>query len=193
MTRRQFGSKLDLEGELLVGRQWLQRAADGLGNVLNGVIGEFEHELTGLDLGQIEHVIDESEQMLTVGLKAFEYAKHLLGWLTVSAVRHQFGIAQDGIERRAQLMAHIGEQLRFVLACDFKLAALVLDFVEQSHVLYGDHGLVGEGGDKLDLPVSERATSVFHMAITPSGTPSRSKGTASTVRKLCSFSASGKA
>ena len=31
----QFGGKLELERELLVGRQWLKRAADGLGNILN--------------------------------------------------------------------------------------------------------------------------------------------------------------
>jgi integrase len=30
----------------------------------------------------------------------------------VSAVRHQFGVTEDGVERRAQLMAHIGEKLR---------------------------------------------------------------------------------
>ena len=63
----------------------LQRAADGLGNVLNAVIGEFENELAGLDLGQVEHV---TEQMLAVGLKPFEDAQHLLGRLAISAVRH---------------------------------------------------------------------------------------------------------
>src|SRR5262245_42177617 len=105
MTRRQFGSKLELERELLVGRQRLQRAAHGLGNVLNAVVGKFEDELASLDLGQIEHVINEAEQMLAVGLKPFEYAKHFLGRLAISAVRHQFGIAQDGVERRAQLVA----------------------------------------------------------------------------------------
>src|SRR6516165_6029390 len=104
----QLRGHLDFEGQLFVSRQRLQRAANGLGNVLNAVIRKFEFELTGLDLRQIKHVIDESEQMLAVGLKPFEYAKHLLGRLAVSAVRHQFGIAQDRIERRAQLMAHIG-------------------------------------------------------------------------------------
>src|SRR5215472_16140781 len=104
MTGRQFKSKFDLERELFVGRQRLQRAADGLRNVLNVIIGEFEDELTGLDLRQIEHIIDEPEQMPTVSLKPFEDAEHLLGWLAVSAIRHQFGVAEDGIERRAQLM-----------------------------------------------------------------------------------------
>src|SRR5262249_25079821 len=105
-------------------------AADGLGNVLNAVIGKFDNQLAGLDLRQIEHVIDESEQVLAVGLKSSEYAEHLFGRLTVSAVCHQFGVAQNGVERRAQFVTHIGEKLRFVLACLLKLAALLLDFVE---------------------------------------------------------------
>src|SRR5215468_9111568 len=109
-ARGQLRCHLDSECELFVSCQRLQRAANRLGNVLNAVIGKFEYELAGLDLRQIEHVIDEAEQMPAVGLKAFEYAKHLLRWLAVSTIRHQFGIAQDGIERRAQLMAHIGEK-----------------------------------------------------------------------------------
>src|SRR2546425_662496 len=67
----QFGGKLELERELLVSRQRLKCAADGLGNILNGIIGEFEFELAGLDLGEVEHVIDEPEQMLAVGPQAF--------------------------------------------------------------------------------------------------------------------------
>src|SRR6516165_9273245 len=84
----QFRGHLDFEGQLFVSRQRLQRAADGLGDVLNAVIGKFENQLAGLDLGEIEHVIDESEQVLTVGLKASKYAEHLLGRLTISAVCH---------------------------------------------------------------------------------------------------------
>ena len=67
----------------------------------------------------------------------------------------QLGVAEDGVERRAQLVAHVGEELRLVLARLRELAALVLDFVEQAHVLDGDHRLVGEGGDQLDLLVGE--------------------------------------
>src|SRR6516164_7871018 len=89
--------------------------------------------------------------MPTVGLKPLEYAEHLLGWLTIRAIRHQFGIAQDGVERRAQLVAHIGEELRLVLARFFKLPALVLDFVKQSNILDRYHCLVGESRYKLYL------------------------------------------
>jgi hypothetical protein len=43
-----------------------------------------------------------------VRLKALEHAEHLLGGAAVSAVGHQFGVAQDGVQWRAQLVAHIG-------------------------------------------------------------------------------------
>src|SRR5262249_20459246 len=88
MTGRQFESNLDFESELFVSRQRLQRAAEGLGNTLDAVTGQFEHDLAGLDLGQMEHVIDHPEQVPAVGLKPFEYAEHLLRRLTICAVRH---------------------------------------------------------------------------------------------------------
>ncbi len=43
-----------------------------------------------------------------------------------------------------------------MLACLGKLAALVLDFVEQPYVLNGDHRLIGKGADKLDLLIGKR-------------------------------------
>jgi hypothetical protein len=52
-------------------------------------------------------------------------------------------------------MAHIGEELRLVLARFRELSALLLDFVEQPHVLDCDHRLVGKGGDKLDLLIAK--------------------------------------
>jgi hypothetical protein len=61
--------------------------------------------------------------------------------------------ADDGIEGRAQLVAHVGEELRFVLACFGELTAFLLNFVEQSHVFDGDDRLVGKGGQQLHLPV----------------------------------------
>ena len=46
-----------------------------------------------------------------------------------------FAVTDDSVERRAQLVAHIGEELGFVLACRFELPPLVMDFLEQSRVL----------------------------------------------------------
>src|SRR5215469_9315154 len=69
---------------------------------------------------------------------------------------HHFGQPDDGIERRAQLVAHAGDELRLVLVRLCELATLVLDFVEQPHVLDRDRRLVREGRDQLDLLVGER-------------------------------------
>ena len=54
---------------------------------------------------------------------------------------HHLGQPDDGVERRAQLMAHAGDELRLVLARHLQLAALVLDLREQARVLDRQHRL----------------------------------------------------
>ena len=68
---------------------------------------------------------------------------------------HHLGEPDDGVERRAQLVAHAGDELRFVLARQFELAALVLDLVQQARVLDRDDRLVCEARDQFDLLVGE--------------------------------------
>src|SRR5262245_53447555 len=46
--------------------------------------------------------------------------------------------------------------LRLVFARLLQLAVLVLNFVEQPHVIDGDHRLVGKGGQEFNLLVCER-------------------------------------
>src|SRR6516162_5286452 len=89
-------------------------------------------------------------------------AVHALQWLLrlfrpepLGVRDHHFGQPDDGIERRAQLVAHAGDELRLVLTRLCELATLVLDFVEQPHVLDRDRRLVREGRDQLDLLVGE--------------------------------------
>ena len=53
-------------------------------------------------------------------------------------------------------VAHIGEELRLVLACDRELAALLLDLAEEPRVLDGDRRLVGKGRQQIDLLFGER-------------------------------------
>jgi hypothetical protein len=48
-------------------------------------------------------------------------------------------------------MAHIGEELRLVLARFCKLTALVLNFIEESDVLDRDNRLVGKCGRQTSL------------------------------------------
>ena len=85
------------------------------------------------------------EQVLE--LLVVELAEHLLA--------QHLGEADDRVERRAQLVRHVGEELRLVLVGQLELPALVLDLVEQARVLDRDHRLVGEGLQQADLLVGE--------------------------------------
>ena len=75
----------------------------------------------------------------------------------VEAFLHQFGVAEDGGERRPQLVAHVGDELRLVLAGDLEFAALLGDLLEQASVLERDGGLVGEGLHEADDGLRELA------------------------------------
>src|SRR6516165_7798832 len=77
----------------------------------------------------------------------------------------------DGIERGAQLVAHAGDELRLVLACLRQLPILVLNLVEQPHILDRNCRLVGEGLDQLDLLVGERPHLGARQCETPDGDP----------------------
>ena len=93
-------------------------------------------------------------------LHAIEHAAHLVRRLAVDVVEDELGVAEDGIERRAQLMAHIGEELRLVLARLRELPALVLDLMEQARVLDCQHRLGGKGLQQVDGLLWELARSL---------------------------------
>jgi hypothetical protein len=81
----------------------------------------------------------------------------LLVQLPEHAVHQDFGEADDSVQRRPQLVGHIRQELRLVLAGDFELATLVRDLLEQPHVLNRDDGLVREGRHELNLLVGVKA------------------------------------
>ena len=129
-----------------------------------------------LDLGEVENVVDQREQVPARAEHAIERLDVLLQRLRV--LPQHLGDADDGVERRAQLVAHVGEELRLVLTCDFELAALLLDFVEQSRVLDRQDRLRGEGLHQFDLLLGERPRplAVTRQRLLRSVTPSRSSG-----------------
>src|SRR5262249_2207556 len=112
-------------------------------------------KLARLDLGEVEHLVDEAEQVSPSAVHALQRLLRLFCAEARRVFDHHLGQSDDGVERRAQLVAHAGDELRLVLARLLQLTVLVLDFVEQPHVLDGDHRLVSEGRKQLDLLVSE--------------------------------------
>ena len=97
-----------------------------------------------LDLREVEDVVDQGQEMparLQDILQIFrllvvDVAEHLLG--------EHFREADDGVERRAELVAHAGEELGLVAAGRLELPALVRDLPEEAGVLDGQGGLGGE-------------------------------------------------
>jgi hypothetical protein len=102
-----------------------------------------------LDLGEVENVVDQSEQVPGGAEHAVERLDVLLQCLRI--LPQHLGDADDGVQRRTQFVAHIGQELRLVLARLGELPALVLDFVEQPHVLDRNHRLVSEALQEFEL------------------------------------------
>src|SRR5262245_22544475 len=60
------------------------------------------------------------------------------------------GEPDNGVERSAQLVGHVRQELGFVLAGYFELTALLLNLTEEASVLNCDRRLGGEGLEHLD-------------------------------------------
>jgi len=85
-----------------------------------------------------------------VRLHAFEDLACFGRHLAVEPVDQKFGIAEHGVQRRAQFVTHIGEELRLVLIGDLQLPAALLHLAEQFGIVHGDHRLIGEGLHQAD-------------------------------------------
>src|SRR5262249_62025607 len=96
-------------------------------------IFELELHPPSLNLGEVEDIVDESKQMPCRAEHAVEGLGVLLERFGI--LPQHFAHPDDGVERRAQLLAHVGEELRVVLTCLRELTAFVLDFVEQADIL----------------------------------------------------------
>src|SRR5262245_45355659 len=88
--------------------------------------------------------------MLPVAFDPLEDTAHFLRRIAVNLIENELGVTKDGVERSAQLVAHIREELRLVFARNFQLAALFLEFTEQPSVLNGKNRLRPEGLQQID-------------------------------------------
>ena len=119
---------------------------DRLGHVLDQrrQRKQFEVKLHSprLDLGEVQNVVDQREQV-PARAGPDRAVRVLLQRLRV--LPQHLGDADDRVERRAQLVAHAGEELRLVLTGDFELLAFLADFGEQARVLDRQNRLGGKG------------------------------------------------
>ena len=117
-----------------------------------------EADAAGLDLRHVEHVVDDVEQVLAALVDVLAVAAILLVADRAEHFRrHDLGEADDGVEWRAQLVAHIGEEARFRLVGLFGAGLLLRIFLREVGKLLGltlERALRGsQVGDDLDLPL----------------------------------------
>src|SRR5690606_28508169 len=68
-------------------------------------------ELAGLDLGDVEDVVDQGEQVVTRRIDGTRELHLIAAEITFGVVRQQFGENQRAVKRRAQLVRHVGKKL----------------------------------------------------------------------------------
>ena len=77
---------------------------------------EVQPNAAGLDFRHVENVVDDVEQILSAAVDIAAIFVIFVGPERSEHARlHDLGKADDGVERRAQLVAHVGEEFRFRL------------------------------------------------------------------------------
>ena len=105
--------------------------------------------LARLDLGQVENVVDQAQQVEAARVDVGGIGAILLGLGAEHLVLDDLRKADDGIERRAQLVAHVGEELR--LGARGRLGGVAR--APQLLVRLPAHGDVAqEGAEELEIP-----------------------------------------
>jgi hypothetical protein len=72
------------------------------------------------------------------------------------------GALDDGVKDRLHVRGRAADDTEHLGGCGLMLQGLaqfcvtLAEFLKQPHVLDGDHGLVGEGFDEIDLPIRKR-------------------------------------
>ena len=85
----------------------------------------FELDLTGLDLGQVEHIVDQGEQVVGRGEDVLQVLGLLFVHLPEQLLAQHLGEADDRVQWRSELVRHVGQEFALVLARHLELAALL--------------------------------------------------------------------
>ena len=86
-----------------------------------------------------------AEQVLAGGVDLLEVGDEVLVAQVFGLFLQHLAVADDGVERRAQLVGHVGQELATCAAGGLELLTLVLELAEQPGVLDGENRLGGEG------------------------------------------------
>src|SRR5581483_3569464 len=117
---------LDVQLEALVLRERAERPLDVVADVADRDVGDSNVHLPGLDLRQVEDVVDQLEQ---VGARLVDRLRELdllLRQVLLGVLRQQLREDEQRVERRAQLVAHVREELALVAGRERELLRALL-------------------------------------------------------------------
>src|SRR5439155_1251302 len=103
-----------------------ERALERLGYLADLHRADVHLQPSGLDLREVEDLVDEREQVLPAGVDGRRILHFLRVERAARVLRQQAGQDEHAVQRRAQLVRHVGEKLRLVAGDERELARLVL-------------------------------------------------------------------
>jgi hypothetical protein len=115
-------------------------------------LADVEGDRPGLDLGQVEDVVDQPEEVRPGGVDVAGELHLLVRQVALGVLAEHLRQDEQAVQRRAQLVAHVGQELGLVLRCQRQLLGLFLEGETRLFDLdvLGLHLLV-LGGEKLRL------------------------------------------
>ncbi len=104
----------------------------------HGELGRHDDGLACLDLGQIEQIIHQFGQVLRRLANEADLRLLLAGQLAVAAIQQQPRQRQDRIQRRAEFVAHVRQELRFqFVRAPQMVGALIQLGIQRDHAAIG--------------------------------------------------------
>ena len=160
-----------------------------LEGLADGERGAFEVHASGLDLGEVEDLAEEVQEVLPRAPDVAEVLLLTVVDLAEHAVEQHLREPDHGVERGAQLVRHAGEELGLVPADHLQLAGLVLQLAEQTGV-EDRQRRIGWRTSAAVRSVSSGKSPARNRRTTstPTMSPSRSIGTATIDRQPASCS-----
>ena len=98
-----------------------------LAEVAEADLGDLQADRAGLDLGEVEDVVDEREKIRAGGVDRLRELALLVREVAFRVLGQELRQDQQRVQRRAQLVAHVGEELRLVARGQRQLLGLLLE------------------------------------------------------------------
>ncbi len=105
---------LDAERDLVHGRDLAERALDVVLQLGEPLLIDIQRDRAGLDLGQIEHIVDQRQQVVACRMDRLRVFDLLGRQVARRVVAEQLREDQQAVQRRAQFMRHVREELGLV-------------------------------------------------------------------------------